>query len=132
MGKQKQDSDKPKNPVGAPRQYNAEQINKDLIAYMNSTDDPYVEEFILSQPFVADTFYRYVNESKELSDTTKRIHAKQMMRTVRKAESGDINSTFAIFKLKQKCYGWTDKQEIDQNIANKDDKPFRVEIEVID
>ena len=106
-----------KNPVGRPNIYNASQVNKDLIEYMNGTDDPYVEEFILSQPFSADTFYRLAKDSIELSDTTKRIHAKQAMRTVRKAESGDINCTFAIFKLKQKCYGWSDRQEIDMAVT---------------
>ncbi len=118
--------------MARPREFNAEDINKALMDYSDNTDDPYIEEFLLTQPYSHDTFYRYAKEDKALSDTIKKLHAKQMMRTVRKAESGDINSTFAIFKLKQKCYGWTDKQEIDQNIANKDDKPFKVEIEVID
>lgn len=102
-----------KNLGGRPRVYDSNKINKDLIEYMNSTDDPYVEEFILSQPFSPDTFYRLAKENSELSDTIKRLHEKQKLRTVRGAEKGDINSTFAIFKLKQKCYGWTDKQEVE-------------------
>jgi len=106
-----------KNPGGQPKTYDAEVILKDLIKYMDSTDDPYVEEFILSQPFAPDTFYRYAKENQTLSDTVKRLHAKQAMRTVRKAESGDINCTFAIFKLKQKCYGWSDRQEIDMAVT---------------
>ena len=115
-----------------PKVYDSDEINKDLIKYMETTDDPYIEEFINMNVFSADTFYRLAKENELLSDTIKRVHRKQMMRTVRKAEVGEINPIFAIFKLKQKCYGWTDKQEIDQNIANKDDKPFKVEIEVID
>ena len=111
----KDNNKEPTNKGGRPRIYNADQINEDLVVYMNSTDDPYVEEFILSQPFAPDTFYRLAKTSQTLSDTIKRLHAKQMMRTVRKAEVGDINSTFAIFKLKQKCYGWSDKQEVEHS-----------------
>jgi hypothetical protein len=117
--------------MARPRIYNADDINRHLIEYMDNTDDPYVEEFILTQAFSPDTFYRLAKECKPLSDTIKALHLKQAMRTIRKAESGDINTTFAIFKLKQKCYGWSDKQEVDQTISNKDDKPFKVEIEVI-
>ena len=106
--------------MARPRIYNAEDINVDLIEYMNNTDDPYVEEFILTQPFSPDTFYRLAKECKPLSDTIKALHLKQAMRTIRKAESGDINTTFAIFKLKQKCYGWSDKQEIESVNVNVD------------
>ena len=107
-------------PKGRPNIYNAEDINKDLIEYMNNTDDPYVEEFILTQPFSPDTFYRLAKQCGDLSDTIKALHLKQAMRTIRKAESGDINTTFAIFKLKQRCYGWTDKQEVEQVNLNYD------------
>jgi hypothetical protein len=40
--------------------------------------------------------------------------------------TGAYNATAAIFNLKNN-FGWHDKQEIDQNIGNKDDKPFKVE-----
>ena len=106
---------KEKNVGGRPKVYSDEKILEDLIKYMNNTDDPYIEDFILQNEFSPDTFYRLAKENKKLSDTIKRVHAKQMMRTVRKAELGEINPTFAIFKLKQKCYGWTDKQEIEHS-----------------
>jgi hypothetical protein len=106
---------KEKNPVGRPKIYDSNIINKDLKVYMENSEDPYIEEFILQNAFTADTFYRLAKENKDLSDTIKRVHAKQLMRTVRKAEAGVINPTFAIFKLKQKCYGWTDKQEIEHS-----------------
>ena len=118
--------------MARPKIYDADTINKDLIDYMNNTDDPYIEEFNLSQPFSHDTFYRLAKEHTGLSETIKRLHQKQLMRTVKKAEAGEINTTFAIFKLKQKCYGWTDKQEIDQTISNNDDKAFEINIKVVE
>lgn len=36
-----------------------------------------------------------------------------------------------IFSMKNN-YGWTDKQEVDQTISNKDDKVFQINIKVID
>jgi hypothetical protein len=67
------------------------------------------------QPFNPETLYRLAKENERLSNTIKRVHEKQKMRTIRKAESGEINTTFAIFKLKQKCYGWTDKTELEHS-----------------
>ena len=104
-----------KNKGGRPRIYSAEKIADDLELYINNTDDPYVEEFSLMQPFNPETLYRLAKENERLSNTIKRVHEKQKMRTIRKAESGEINTTFAIFKLKQKCYGWTDKTELEHS-----------------
>ena len=113
-------NDGSKNPGGAPKTYDANKIADDLADYIDSTDDPYIEEFSLLQPFNRDTLYTLAKESEKLSDNIKRCHEKQKMRTVRKAEVGEINPTFAIFKLKQKCYGWTDKQEIESVNVNVD------------
>jgi hypothetical protein len=44
------------------------------------------------------------------------------------AEAG--NATMSIWLGKQ-YLGQKDKTELDQNLANKDDKPFKVEIEVV-
>lgn len=108
-------NDGSKNPGGRPRIYDAEKIADDLMTYLENSDDPYVEEFSLTQPFNIDTLYRLAKENDRLSETIKRVHEKQKMRTVRKAEVGEINPTFAIFKLKQKCYGWTDKTELEHS-----------------
>lgn len=102
--------------LGAPFVYNALELAERLQTYTDSTDDPMVEEFCLvkGNP-TRDTLYRLEKDCKELSDTIKRLHSKQQVRTVKKAEAGEMNPTFAIFKLKQKCYGWTDKQEVEHS-----------------
>ena len=49
---------------------------------------------------------------------------------LKKALNGDV--TAQIFWLKNRqAKKWRDRQEIDQNIGNKDDKPFEVNINVI-
>ena len=103
------------NPVGRPSIYNAKDLNTDLDEYITNTDDPYIEDFCLNRRVSPERLYNYAKESDELSNTIKRCHDKQKMRTVKKAEIGEINATFAIFKLKQKCYGWTDKQEVEHS-----------------
>ena len=105
--------------MARPIEYRAEEITAELLEYIDSTDDPYVEEYCLMKLSPSkDTVYRLAKESSMLSDAIKRCHEKQKLRTVRGAEDGSLNSTFSIFKLKQPCYGWTDKQEIVQTNTN--------------
>jgi hypothetical protein len=86
--------------------------------YIVNSDDPMIEEFCYTNGVNKDTIYRLEKENQNLSDSIKACHVKQHIRTVRLIESGTINPTFGIFKLKQKCYGWTDKQEIEQVNVN--------------
>ena len=106
------------NKVGAPRQYNAQEMIDDLRAYIDSNDNPIIEEFLLSVPYCKDTLYRFKAESTILSDTIKELHCKQEVRTVHRVENGDMPVAWAIFKMKQPVYGWTDKQTIDATIKN--------------
>lgn len=97
---------------GRPPKFDADVLAKKLEKYISLCDDPIVQEFCLGQKVSRDTLYRLAKINEVLSDNIKRLHSKQEVRTIRKAESGEINATFAIFKLKQPCYGWTDKQEV--------------------
>ncbi len=106
-------------PAGAPKQYHGDKVTKDLIDYIEKADDPIIEEFCLTKGNPCkETLYRIAKECKELSNAIKRCHEKQMLRTQRLAEKGEINTTFAIFKLKQPCYGWTDKQVVESTNKN--------------
>lgn len=108
-----------KNKGGRPPIYSADKIADDLLKYLENTDDPMVEEFCLikGNP-TRDTIYRLEKENDRLSDTIKKVHAKQQIRTVKLVEAGAMNPTWAIFKMKQRVYGWTDKQEIEQLNVN--------------
>jgi len=107
--------------MARPRTYIPEDIAGELLNYIETTEDPMIAEYCLLEGSpTKDTLYRLAKECTVLSDSIKRCHEKQQIRTVRKAESGEINTTFAIFKLKQKCYGWTDKQEVENTNKNID------------
>jgi len=101
--------------MARPKKFDADKLADQLIKYTNLSDDPMVQEFCYENDVTKDTVYRLAKENSRLSDSIKRLHNKQEIRTIRKAESGDINNTFAIFKLKQPCYGWTDKQEVNHS-----------------
>lgn len=111
-------NDGSKNPGGRPKVYDPADIAELMEKYYIECDDPYVEEFAIKNGFTTELIYRVAKENDKISSTIKAIHEKQKMRTVRKAEVGEINPTFAIFKLKQKCYGWTDKTEVQSTNVN--------------
>lgn len=113
-------NDGSKNPGGRPKVYDPEHVADLIEKYCAESEDPYVEEFQLQQGFTSELVYRLAKENERISKAIKDIHEKQKMRTVRKAEAGEINPTFAIFKLKQKCYGWTDKTEVQSTNVNFD------------
>ena len=116
----KKTNQSPARKVGRPKEFDSIEMANALDKYTESTDDPIIEEFCLQYECSRDTFYRLVKECVQFSDSMKRAHAKQEIRTQRLAEVGKINTTFAIFKLKQKRFGWTDKQEIEQINVNAD------------
>ena len=102
--------------MGRPIKYIPEEVTKQLNDYIVNTEDPMIEEFsLLDTSPCRDTIYEIAKNYKPLSDTIKKCHVKQQVRTVRNAEAGMSNQSFAIFKLKQKCYGWTDKQELEHS-----------------
>ena len=99
---------------GRPPKYNADDLAVQLREYIDKSDDPMIDEFCLFNGVSKDTVYRLEKNNENLSDSIKYCHTKQHIRTVRAIENGLINPTFGIFKLKQRQYGWTDKQEIEQ------------------
>ncbi len=101
--------------MARPKKFDADKLAKELEKYIALNEDPIVQEFCHEQKVSRDTLYRLAKENQTLSDNIKDLHSKQEVRTVRKAEAGEINATFAIFKLKQRCYGWTDKQEMEHS-----------------
>lgn len=105
-----------KNLGGRPPIYDPEVIADELLEYIENSDDPMIEEFCYLNPYSKDTVYRLEKKCERLSDAIKKLHAKQMIRTIRMAEKGKMNPTWAIFKMKQPCYGMTDKQEVDLSV----------------
>ena len=98
--------------MSRPRTYTVEGINKAILLYTENEEDPTVAKFCLKQMMSKDTLYRYAKESDILSDSIKILHLKQEIRTVEKIELGEIPTAWGIFKMKQKQFGMTDKQEV--------------------
>lgn len=112
-----------KHPGGAPRKYKAEEIAKDLQEYIDKEieagNEPMIEKFCFPRDRPSkETVYRQAKECEELANAIKRCSQAQEIYTVEGAQNGSINSTFAIFKLKQKRFGWRDKQEIEQTTVD--------------
>lgn len=66
------------------------------------------------------TYYRWVREHKEFSDTIKELKNKFEEVLVKNALAGHYNPAFAIFTAKN-CIGWKDKHEIEQTNYNFSD-----------
>ena len=98
---------------GRPRIYDADELAEELLEYIENSDDPMIEEFCYNRHVNKDTIYRLEKENSSLADAIKRCHLKQEILTVRNVQNNMSNPTFGIFKLKQKRFGWTDKQELD-------------------
>jgi hypothetical protein len=90
-----------------------QQINDKLNKYIDTTDIPIIAEFAYENNLRRQLLY----ENEVLSDTIKKAVDKKEAQLERKALDNDINTTFAIFSLKQ--LGWKDKQEIDHTIQGK-------------
>ena len=108
-----------KRPVGRPRKYNEEQVN-DLIEkfteYINNTDIPIIVDFCSKNGILRDELYYY----PEFSTLIKACVEKKEAALEMKALDGSINTTMAIFSLKQ--IGWSDKRI--QEITGKDGEPL--------
>ncbi len=108
-----------KRPVGRPRKYNEEQVN-DLIEkfteYITNTDIPIIVDFCSKNGILRDELYYY----PEFSTLIKACVEKKEAALEMKALDGSINTTMAIFSLKQ--IGWSDKRI--QEITGKDGEPL--------
>ena len=85
------------------------EIKADLDKYIDETGIPIIAEFAYTRDIRRATLY----EIPELSYSIKRLAEKKETQLEKLALSNKINTTFAIFSLKQ--LGWSDKQEIDMS-----------------
>lgn len=103
---------------GRPPKYDVNDIIDKLKEFILAEDEPLIQAFILSYGISPRHFYELAEKNEELSQTIKKAITKQEYYLIKGAESGRINPTFAIFRLKQKQFGWTDKQEIESRNEN--------------
>ena len=109
-----------KNLGGRPRVFDAEDMGAGRMAHVERSDDPSIVGFCVEYKTHKDTVYRLAKENQRLADAIKECSVKQEERTVRLAEAGTIPTAWAIFKMKQPTYGWSDRQEISNINLNVD------------
>ena len=98
--------------VGRPRNYSDDEIvdiKERLSKYIESEQIPIIAEFAYKNDIPRQTFYDY----EEFSTLLKKLMDKKESQLEKLSLTGDVNTTMAIFSLKQ--LGWTDKQEMQLN-----------------
>jgi hypothetical protein len=92
--------------MARPREWDRDALKESLIQYVDSTDIPILAEFAHNSGVLR----QYLYDLPELADAIKACVQKKEFALERMGLSGGINTTMAVFSLKQ--LGWTDK--IDQ------------------
>jgi predicted transcriptional regulator len=82
-------------------------IEKKLIKYINETEIPIIAEFAYQNNIPRSSLYDFEN----ISELLKKTISKKEAQLEKLALTGNINTTMAIFSLKQ--IGWRDKHEIE-------------------
>jgi len=106
---------------GRPLKFKVEDIIIALNKYINEIEQPFIQEFALNYDISREHLYELSRKNKDLSDTIKKAIEKQELYMLKNASERKIDPTFTIFRLKQPCFGYKDKHELDQNI-NQDIK----------
>ena len=91
-------------------------IISELEVYIDREEYPSVSKFCTLQKLNKQRLYEWVKDDKGLGEYLKelieRVHQKQEAYIEEYAMLGKIPPSFAIFKLKQPCIGWTDKTDV--------------------
>ena len=113
-----------KKKMGRPKRYSPEEaeiIIEKFNKYIDENDLPIVCEFAYQNNVNRDALYY----NPEFSTVLKKCTTKKEAQLEKLAAFNVINSSMAIFSLKQ--LGWSDKQEID--LGNKEIEAFKVKRE---
>lgn len=101
--------------VGAPPKFSDEEIAdiyKDFEDYILRTADPTVVGFTAYYSKY-DVRRTYITDREEFSDLVKKAIEKQEAYIIDGAIKNKLNSTFAIFRLKQPQHGWRDQSQLE-------------------
>lgn len=96
-----------------------EELAVALDKWIKATDYPLLTAFCLDDS-VAQTYdltEDNLQDWEEFTNLRKKALKKQVKYLDEGATANRVNATFAIFKLKQPAFGWTDKQEIQHSGA---------------
>lgn len=100
-----------KNLGGRPYTIDWNDIADRLEKYVEETEQPFLQEFCLIEDVSRANFYEQMNRFQRLADVHKKLLDKQELYILKNAPTGKYNPVFAIFRLKQPSFGYTDKSE---------------------
>ncbi len=107
------------HPVNVYTPKRLKEINEAIKEYSETTEIPILAEFAFNYGILREELYRH----PELRYAIKDLITKKEFQLERKAMSGETNTTFAIFSLKQ--IGWSDKTEVEH--SGNPEKPIKYE-----
>lgn len=117
MGRKAKNTNPNKHPGGAPvtkwTPEFIEFIRLKLLDYIDTTDIPIFMEFC----YLNDVNYTQMYEFTELTETIKKCRMKKESQLERKGLLGEVNTSMAIFSLKQ--LGWKDQQEVVHDVKEE-------------
>lgn len=102
--------------MGRPKKYTVEkieEIRKQIEEYIEETDIPILSEFCHKNDIRKQRISEFEKESDKFSDTIKRLHEKEEAQLWRLGFLNIINQSFGIFRLKQKPFCYSDKQQLE-------------------
>jgi len=108
---------------GRPVKYDPEIVAEQLEDFVINHDYPLVKEFLLGRNDLPsfDYLLEMIKGNDNLHHAYKKAIDKQETYIERGALHGELNPTFAIFKLKQHQFGWKDKNEQAITVSNSFD-----------
>lgn len=106
-------------PAGRPKEYDVNDIIEQLNIYIGKTAEPLIQEFALKYDIPREYLYQLAYKNEELSYTIKKAINKQEVYLLRNASKRTIDPTFTMFRLKQPCFGYKDKQEVESHNTNE-------------
>jgi hypothetical protein len=118
--------------MARPRKYNVDDIIEKMDKYIRQNDEPLIQEFILDYGISKAHLYELEKESEGLSDAIKKCIQKQEVYLLRNASVKAIDPVFTMFRLKQPCFGYKDKQEVESKNINLNKDMSDMGLEEID
>lgn len=87
-------------------------IIKQLKIYTDNEEQPLLQEFALNYGISREWLNQLKEQSEELAEAIKRLFDKQEIFLIKKGTNSPAKD---IFRLKQPCFGYTDKSELQQD-----------------
>lgn len=100
-------------PGGRPTKLTAEALEK-TANYITQAEFPTFEELSLELDVSRSTVYKWMEDNEEFSDIASKLMSKQGLDLMKKGLKGEYNASIA--KLLLTKHGYSDKQEVEQNI----------------